>query len=144
MVYSDSNVVKYHQRLRILGEFFSCLQIHTLCPDLILKLPMLGSSVERPQLTTYRSDYQAIIWYSPVCSSGPSCMKLMMSLVNEMLIFQTYSTQICHHFFLKKKKMWGIVSVQKGFFYNFFLVKNTATIDFASTERQTNPRLMNS
>ena len=25
--------------------------------------------------------------------------------------------------------------MQKVFFYNFFLVKNTATIDFASTER---------
>ena len=58
---------------------------------------------------------------SRIKSSGPSCLKLMTSLVNVTLKFQTYYTQHCHFF---AKKMWGA-----------FAAKNISTLDCSHTRR---------
>ena len=50
------------------------------------------------------------------CCSGPGCSKLTTSLVNETLKFQTFISQICLYFLLKKKGVAFAVQKLLSFF----------------------------
>ena len=80
------------------------------CGSFILKSTGLRQAKKAPsnkyKMRGFRSSCAIAMCHLGLCSpfihSGPSCSKLMMSLVNDSLKFTSSDTQICCNFLLKK------------------------------------------
>ena len=64
------------------------------------------------------------IMADPVISSGPSCSKLMTSLVNGLLKFQMLISHICQYFFVEKMR--EAFALQK--FLSFFFSRKNISV----------------
>ena len=82
----------------------------------------LGRSMVNQSFTFPNDNFEYS--YPQGCLPGPGCSKLMTSLVNETLKFQTLISQICQYFLLKNVKFLQCKSV------SHFFNKNINVLDY--------------